>query len=79
MPSMMVRMLMLYQIFHFIISKFSSTDGELHQIDESTGEPGGKSFEFKVMPDNHNYNQRHYEAIGEVNIPVGIKSESCHC
>ena len=70
MPSMMVRILMPYQVFHFIIRNFFSTDGELRQIDESTGEPGRKPFEFKVMPDNHNYNQRHYEAIGDLRVVI---------
>ncbi len=41
--------------------------GQLRKIDPDTGTTGDIPFEFDVMKDNHNYNQRHYEALGEVN------------
>ena len=45
---------------------FDDLAGQLRKIDPATGEPGDFSFEFGVMEDNNDYNQRHYEALGEV-------------
>lgn len=40
-------------------------EGKLRKIDTATGEPGDEPFEFDVSSDPV-YNQKHYEAIGEV-------------
>jgi len=40
--------------------------GQLRKIDQSTGTPGKDPFEFTVLPHNQHFNQRHYEALGEV-------------
>jgi len=40
--------------------------GQLRKIDPATGKLSDTPFEFKVMPNNHHFNQRHYEALGEV-------------
>jgi len=40
--------------------------GQLRKIDSSTGKLSNNPFEFRVMPNNHHFNQRHYEALGEV-------------
>lgn len=40
-------------------------DGKLRQIDSTTGECTDKLFEFEVSGE-HQYNQKHYEALGEV-------------
>lgn len=42
------------------------TAGQLRIIDPATGKPGDRPFEFEVMKDNQHYNQRRYEALGEV-------------
>ena len=47
---------------------YYSTGGELRSIDPETGKPGDKPFEFQFMKDNMDYNQRRYEALGEVHI-----------
>jgi hypothetical protein len=44
----------------------TSTGGELRCIDPETGKPGDKPFEFQFIKDNIHYNQRRYEALGEV-------------
>lgn len=40
--------------------------GELRCIDPETGKPGDKPFEFQAIKDNMHYNQRRYEALGEI-------------
>ncbi len=40
-------------------------DGQLRQIDPTTGQCTDKPFEFQISPD-HQHNQKHYEAIGDV-------------
>nr|CAD7575251.1 unnamed protein product [Timema californicum] len=39
--------------------------GKLRKLDPDTGEPGEEPFQF-VVKDDQDYNQRHYEALGEV-------------
>ena len=40
--------------------------GEMRKIDSDTGETTDEPFQFEVRPGDREYNQRHYEAIGEV-------------
>ncbi|XP_071450127.1 FAM172 family protein homolog CG10038 isoform X2 [Hetaerina americana] len=40
-------------------------DGRLRKLDKVTGQPGEEGFEFQVSNDG-DYNQRHYEALGDV-------------
>lgn len=52
--------------------------GQLRKIDPQTGNAGELPFEFEVMKDNNFYNQRRYEALGEVYIKNIVKSKvSC--
>lgn len=44
---------------------FVQTEGKLRKIDPATGEAGSEPFEFNVSSD-HAYNQKRYEALGEV-------------
>jgi hypothetical protein len=43
------------------------TDGQLRKIDPNTGEPGNEPFEFHVT-ENQDYNQKRYEALGDVSV-----------
>lgn len=43
-------------------------EGKLRKIDPATGEAGSEPFEFNVTPD-HAYNQKRYEALGELITP----------
>jgi hypothetical protein len=43
------------------------SDGQLRKIDPNTGEPGNESFVFDVS-ENPEYNQKRYEALGEVSV-----------
>ncbi|KAF4531846.1 hypothetical protein B566_EDAN000872 [Ephemera danica] len=43
-----------------------NADGELRKIDPATGQPGNEKFEFNVKEDDRRYNQKHYEALGDV-------------
>lgn len=52
---------------------FKNIVGQLRLIDPSTGLPGDKPFEFKAK-DNHNYNQKRYEALGQVNTFILLKA-----
>jgi hypothetical protein len=42
------------------------TEGQLRIIDQVTKAAGDSPFEFEVDRDNNDYNQRRYEALGEV-------------
>jgi hypothetical protein len=42
------------------------TEGQLRIIDQVTKAAGDCPFEFEVDRDNNDYNQRRYEALGEV-------------
>ncbi|XP_046401124.1 FAM172 family protein homolog CG10038 isoform X2 [Ischnura elegans] len=42
-----------------------SKEGKLRKLEKSTGEPGEEGFQFQVSDDG-DYNQRHYEALGDV-------------
>ena len=54
---------LLIERLHF---SFCTPVGQLRKIDPDAKTTGDIPFEFEVMKDNHNYNQRHYEALGEV-------------
>lgn len=55
-------------LYHnFTCVHFQIIDGQLRAVDPQTGLPGDKPFEFHVK-DNQNYNQKRYEALGEVCI-----------
>lgn len=60
-----VVLLLIAQSFRLYKFHFLSENGELRQIDPATGKTGDQKFEFAVN-DNNNYNQRRYEALGEV-------------
>lgn len=45
---------------------FSLLDGLLYQFDKDTSQLTNKRFEFNLYPE-HSKNQKHYEALGEVN------------
>jgi len=40
--------------------------GEMRKVDGDTGETTDEPFQFEVRPGDREYNQRHYEAVGEV-------------
>jgi len=42
-------------------------DGQLRKIDPNTGKPGNEPFEFHVS-ENQDYNQKRYEALGDVSV-----------
>lgn len=42
------------------------SEGQLRIIDPNSGLAGELPFEFEVDKNNHDYNQRRYEALGEV-------------
>jgi hypothetical protein len=42
-------------------------DGQLRKIDTDTGKPGNELFEFHVS-ENQDYNQKRYEALGDVSV-----------
>jgi fructose-specific component phosphotransferase system IIB-like protein len=42
-----------------------NTEGQLRKIDPNTGKPGNEPFEFHVS-ENQDYNQKRYEALGDV-------------
>lgn len=42
-------------------------DGQLRKIDTNTGKPGNELFEFHVS-ENQDYNQKRYEALGDVSV-----------
>jgi len=41
-------------------------NGQMRQIDRKTGQITNTPFQFEVKPNNHGFNQAHYEALGEV-------------
>nr|CAD7198297.1 unnamed protein product [Timema douglasi] len=56
------------EIFPKTLKEFGygfNEDGKLRKLDPATGEPGEEPFQF-VVKDDQDYNQRHYEALGEV-------------
>lgn len=42
-------------------------DGQLRKIDPNTDKPGNEPFEFHVS-ENQDYNQKRYEALGDVSV-----------
>jgi hypothetical protein len=44
-------------------------DGQLRKIDPNTNGPGNESFEFSAG-ENEDYNQKRYEALGDVSVTV---------
>ena len=43
-------------------------------IDQETSLAGDRPFEFEVDKDNNDYNQRRYEALGEVSSPRKLRN-----
>lgn len=43
-------------------------------IEKGMSHAGDRPFEFEVDKDNNDYNQRRYEALGEVCIPSRLKN-----
>lgn len=63
-----------YETFRiiFIFNLFSFSEGKLRKIDKETGKVGTEPFNFQISS-SHAENQRHYEALGDVRIPVSIR------
>ena len=52
-------------------------DGQLRKIDPNTGKPGNEPFEFHVS-ENQDYNQKRYEALGDVSVQLLEYIQTCN-
>ncbi len=61
-----------YVLINVFFPNWQWAAGQLRKVDPATGLLTDQAFEFRIHPNNHNLNQRHYEALGEVMHSISI-------